>query len=165
MATVTHVLDPLGARIFSTAAPALLVQSNGTNFPVAGYSFTNATTCSIYFVFDAVSYGSGNLTVLVDCYTAATSGVVNFQAQIACVTPTSDTASILGKAFATATAGQFTAAATANRLFQASITVSNLDSIAAGDWVCLRLFRQAGTAPDTATSPAVVLGVTVSYSD
>jgi len=43
--------------------------------------------------------------------------------------------------------------------------VSSLDSLAAGDNVALRVYRDADAAGDTMTGDAILVALTVSYSD
>jgi hypothetical protein len=96
----------------------------------------------------------------------ATSGDVIFEAQIAAITPNTDTQDIETKALATATNATDThLGTTGQRLHSVDITVSNLDSLAAGDYVTLRLARDANNASDTMTGDALVVKVVVTYSD
>jgi hypothetical protein len=50
-------------------------------------------------------------------------------------------------------------------LHECAITISNLDSIAANDWVVLKLYRVAADAGDTMTGDALVTMAELSYSD
>jgi hypothetical protein len=166
MATVSLVFDVQAADLRTTAFPQL-VKANGTNIPVTGYAFDAATEEAVFFGFRAVRYGSGNLTVDVDWYAdTATSGDVVWGAQLAAITPNSDTQDV--ETDALATANTFTdshLATTGQRLHRAAITVSNLDSIAADDDVRLRVYRVAANGSDTMTGDAVLVRLAVSYSD
>lgn len=166
MATVRIVLNPGDAYLPATN-PAAPVQVAGTNFPVPGLAFDATTQETAYFRFPAVSYGSGNVTVTVDWYadTASANGIT-FGASLAAVTQNTDTQDIEAKAFATEnTASDTHLGTTGQRLHTFDITVSNLDSIAAGDDVTLRLRRVPADASDTMTGDAIVTRVIVSYSD
>lgn len=141
----------------------------GTNFPVPCLDFDATTDESIFFYFRAWNYGSGNLTISIDWYadTASSANVV-WQAQIACITPDTDSQDIETDALATLNFVQDTHLGTVNqRLHRASITLSNLDSIAAGDWCVLKLTRDADStnATDDMAGDASLVGLTVSYSD
>jgi len=166
MATVTHQLDPFGAK-FQTASFAGLVQANGTNYPVSALAFDAATEEEAFFSFVATSYGSGNVTVRLLWYAdTATSGVVRFGAQIAVITPNTDTQDIETDALATAIEGNDThLGTTGQRLHSFDLAVSNLDSLAADDRVALRIYRDTGDAADTMAGDALIVGVIVSYSD
>lgn len=154
-------LLPEAARFLTTAFPALAVVA-GTNFPVMGLGFDTTTQEAAFWVFKASDYTSGNLTVDIEWYAAATSGTVQFGAQIACQTP-SDAQSVLTKSLATATtSGTVTKSGTANGPMRNAITVSNLDSIAANDLVWLRLYRDV--AADSMAGDAIVTLVEVSYA-
>lgn len=142
----------------------------GTNFPVQAWKFDGAGSLdeAMYVDFRAVGYASGNLTVDVDWYAdSGTSGDVVFGAAIAAITPNTDTQDIETKAFATEnTVTDSHLGTTAKRLHRASITVSNLDSLAADDHVTLRIRRLGSDAADTLNSVDVhIVDVTVYYSD
>ena len=166
MATVTQVFEARSADLRTSGFPQL-VRHNGTNIPVAGYAFDAATEEAIFFDFRATRYGSGNLTVDVDWYsTAATSGAVMWGAQIAAITPTTDTQDVETDALATvATTTTSHPGTTTQRLLRTSITVSSLDSLAADDDVRIRISRVAANAADTMTGDVIATRVTVSYSD
>jgi hypothetical protein len=166
MATVKQVLQP-GDALLPTSNPAAPVMVQGTNFPVAGLAFDATTQETAYFRFPAINYGSGNITVSVEWYadTASANGVV-FGASLAAITPNTDSQDIETKAFATEnTASDTHLGTTGQRLHTFDITVSNLDSIAAGDDVTLRLRRVPADGSDTMTGDCVVSRVIVSYSD
>lgn len=139
----------------------------GTNFPVASYRFDATVEQAVFFDFPAAQYGSGNLTVWLDWYAdSATSGVVRWSAQIAAITPDTDTGSVEAKAFAAAaTVDDTHLGTTGKRLHRAVITVTALDSLAADDDVRLRIARVAANAADTMAGLADLVRVTVSYSD
>ena len=172
MATVTQSFDPLGARIFSTVQAPELVQSSGTNFPVAGYAFdgAGATIEAIFFEGFAANYGASNpnITILVDFYAAATatSGGVVFQAALSKTTPASGS-SILAQSFPTATAASAVTTVTLGLPLRATITLTStgLNGITANDEFCLKLLRDPANAGDTFGADAVVYGVQIQYSD
>lgn len=165
MATVYQQFDPAAAQFLSSAFPALV--KNGTNLPAVGLAFDAAADEAAFWHFDAISYGSGNVTVRVEWYAdTATSGDVIWGAQLAAITANTDTQDVETKSLATAnTATDTHLGTTGQRLHQIDITVSNLDSLAARDAIWLKLYRDADAAGDTMTGDAIVTGVTVSYSD
>lgn len=166
MATVYQQLDPGAAQYLGSSAPAL-VKTNGTNFPVWGLAYDAAAAENAYWMMRAISYGSGNLTVDLDWYAdTASSGVVRWGVQIAAITPDADAQDVETKALATAqTADDTHLGTTGQRLHRAPVTVSNLDSLANGDDVWIKVYRDAANAADTLTGDAILVGVTVSYSD
>jgi hypothetical protein len=165
VATVFQQLDIGAAQFLSSSFPALV--KNGTNFPAFGLAYDAAAAEAAFWMARAVSYGSGNVTVAVDWYAAtATSGDVIWGCQIAAITPDTDTQDVETKSLATAnTVTDTHLGTTGKRLHRASITVSNLDSLANNDDVWIRLYRDAAAGGDTMTGDAIVVGVTVSYSD
>jgi hypothetical protein len=165
VATVAQQLDPGAAQFLATAFPQGL--KNGTNFPVYGLFFDAATTESAYWMLRAVNYGTGNLTVDLDWYAdTATSGVVRWGVQITAITPDTDTTDVETDTLATAqTADDTHLGTTAQRVQRCPVTVTNLDSLAAGDDVWIRVYREGGNAADTLVGDAVLVGIAVSYSD
>lgn len=166
MATVKQVLEPADAQ-FPTSNPAAPTLVQGTNFPVPGLAFDTTTQETVFFPFRAINYGSGNVTVKIEWYAdTATSGGVMFGASLAAITADTDTQDIETKAFATENTQSDThLGTTGQRLHTMSITVSNLDSIAADDYICLRIRRVPADASDTMTGDAIIARVIVEYSD
>lgn len=167
MGTVRIPLHPEEAQFATSAFPAY-VRTAGTNFPVSGLAFdASAATETAYWKFPAFSYGSGNLTCDIDWYAdTATSGNIVWEAKIAAITPDTDSQDVETKAFATAlTVTDSHLGTTGQRLHRASITVSNLDSIAALDVVWIAISRLGSNASDTMTGDAIMVLAEISYSD
>lgn len=166
MATVKRELNPQAGMFRTTAFPQI-VQANGTNYPVAGLAFDAASDEHVYFKLEAADYGSGNLTVGLFWYadTASTNTCV-WGAAIAAISANTDTQDIETDAFATAnTVSDAHLGTTGQRLHYAEIAISNLDSIAADDFVTLDLYRDADNGSDNMTGDAILVGITLSYSD
>lgn len=166
MATVSQYFPPEYAQYGASNFPQLF-RVQGTNFPVSSLSYDAATKETAYFKFRASNYGSGNLTLDIDWYAdTATSGDVIWGAQIAAITPDTDTQDVETKAFATAnTVTDSHLGTTGQRLHRASITISNLDSLAVGDVVWLALYRDAAAGGDTMSGDAQITMATLTYSD
>jgi hypothetical protein len=164
--TVTHQWPAVAGECRSTLFPQL-VKANGTTIPISGYAFDAATEEAIFFDFNAVSYGSGNVTVLCRWYAdTASSGDCIWGAALAALTPNTDTQDVetdgLGTAATTTTTHLGT---TGQREHQTSITISSLDSLAANDTVRLRVYRDADAAGDTMAGDAILTRVIVTYSE
>ena len=153
--------DPIGS-VFPQS-----VRFAGTNFPVEGLAFDAGADEACVAKFKAKSYGSGNITAILTWYgDSASSGVVRWGAAIACITPESDTQDVETDSFATEnTVDDTHLGTTAQRLHNATITISNLDSIAADDIVFLRIRRVGSNAADTMTGDAILVCVELTYSD
>jgi hypothetical protein len=166
MATVYQILAPEDAVFGSAAAPEYR-KINGTNFPVSGLYYDATNDESAYFKFRAARYGSGNVTLALDWYAdTASSGDVVWGAQVAVVTPDSDSQDVEAKSFATAnTVTDSHLGTTGQRLHRATITISNLDSLAADDDVWLRIYRDADAGGDGMAGDAILTLATLSYSD
>ena len=166
MATVYQQFTAGEAVFLATAFPQL-VKNNGTNFPVMGLSFDAAADEAAFWQFIATNYGSGNLTLEIYWYAdTASTGNVIFDAQIAAITPDTDSQDIETDALATVqSVTDSHLGTTGQRLHKATITISNLDSLASGDYVALRLNRDADNASDTMTGDAIVVLLRLSYSD
>lgn len=168
MATITHAFLPEEAEFLSTNFPAL-TKINGSNFPVSSLMYDASTDESAFWKFIATSYGSGNLTLTIYWYadTASSANVV-WEAQISAITPNTDSQDVETDGLATLNFVQDThLGTTGQRVHSCDITISNLDSIAAGDVVHLRIARDAnGTnATDDMTGDAGLIMATLSYSD
>jgi hypothetical protein len=163
MATVKHDIGPRDGIPAATNGAQHNV-FDGTNFSIPVLAFDAATSESVYFFVRAMSYGSGNWTGKIYWYAdTASSGTVIWTLALAAITPDTDTGDVETKAFATAnTVTDTHLGTTGQRLHQCSVTVSNLDSVAADDWVVLKLARDIA---DTMTGDALFAGMIVSYSD
>lgn len=166
MSTVKHLFFPRDALYPASNYPQYKAVA-GTNFPVESLAFDASTEEACYFPFAAINYGSGNLTIRIKWYadTASANGIT-FGASLAAITPNTDTQDIETKAFATEnTASDTHLGTTGQRLHEFTITVSNLDSVAAGDWCVLKLARKVADAGDTMTGDCQVVEVDIEYSD
>lgn len=168
MATVSIVLPPESATVAvvnGVTIPELVTipGTTATNAPlITGYAFSVANE-GIFFRFQAFNYGSGNVSVLCDWMartTATVTGSITWGAALSVVTP-GDAQSLITDGIATENTQNTTTSATGNGMVRTTIAVSNLDSLAAGDSVLLRI-RMTATA---ITGDAFLLGVTVQYSD
>lgn len=168
MATVRHQLHPGEATFLASAFPQLRITA-GTSSPVPALFFDATTDEAAFWRFIAAAYGSGNVTVTLHWYAdSATSGNVVWEAQLAAITPDTDTQDVETDALATLNFVQDThLGTTGQRLHSCAITVSNLDSLAAGDHVVLRVARDANgtSATDDMTGDAALVLVEVTYSD
>lgn len=166
MATVYHLLSPEAAQPAATLFPEFVL-NQGTNFPVSGLAYDAAADEFAYWRLRAAEYGSGNLTLDIEWYAdTAVSGDVVWAAAISVLTPNTDSQDIETDAFATAnTITDSHLATTGKRLHRATITISNLDSLAADDIVTVQIFRDANNASDTMAGDAVLVAATLSYSD
>jgi len=160
---------PPRAAVPDSSAGAQHIANNGSNFPVSGLAFDGGSSDEIaYFFFRAPDYGSGDFTIDIDWYAdTASSGDVKWGAAVAAITPDTDSQDIETKSFDTAgTVVDSHLGTTGQRLHRASISLSDLDSVAAEDWVALQLYRDASdTGNDTLAGDAIIVNVTVSYSE
>lgn len=165
MANVRQSLSLDGAKLQTSSFPQL-VPTQGTNFPAIGtYAFDGTSTERVFLRFQAINYASGNITITIGWYAAtATSGAVVWESAIAAMTPNTDSTSWEAKGFATVnTATDTHLGTTAQRPHSIDITASNVDSVAADDWVELRISRLPADAGDTMTGDAVLASVDISY--
>lgn len=166
MATVYRELRPERATMKSSGFPTTS-KASGTNLAAFSLAFDPTTINEAFWCFPMIRYGSGNLTLEIYWYaTSATTGTVRWGAAISAITADTDTQDILTDAFATElTVDDAHLGTTARRLHKATITISNLDSVANGDVVVLRLRRVANHANDTMTGYANLRMMVLSYSD
>lgn len=166
MATVRQYLAPEEALFQTTAFPQY-VRNAGTNFPVTGLAYDAAGTETGYWKLQLVAYGSGNITCDIEWYAdTASSGDVKFDVKIAAITPNTDTQDVETKAFATSqTVTDTHLGTTGQRLHEANVTITNLDSVAAGDELWIAVGRLGADGADTMSGDAIVTSVRLSYSD
>jgi hypothetical protein len=175
MGTVSQSLDIAVARFYATVQPPQRVQDSGTNFPLLSLAFdgAGATVEGCFWEVFVAAYGASNPNVVikVEWMPAANPGAsqnVIFQAALAAITP-GDNQSRLTDAFATAVAASAVSVSTtdANKPKESVITISgaSLDSLAAGDSLTVKLFRDPANAGDTYTNDAKVTMVQLEYSD
>jgi len=160
MANVYHYLDAGCWAPFSSAIPEG-VTIIGSNYSLPGWAYASGSANEQLFArFRAILYASGNLTVDVDWYSrsGSTSGSPTWGAALSVLTP-GDAQSMETDTFATENTQSTAVNGTAKGLTRTTITVSNLDSLAIDDSVCLRLRR----TDNSMTGDAIMLGVTVSY--
>jgi hypothetical protein len=161
-------LAPGHAQFPTTNFPSY-VRISGTNFPVEYLAYDASTDETAFWKIHLLGYTSGNITLTIgwNSQGSQTSGTVVWEAQIAAVTPETDTGSIESKSLATLNFVQDThLGTTALRLMECTLTISNLDSAAANDVVWLRVARDANAtnATDSMTGDAGLAYVIVSYS-
>lgn len=166
MAIITREFGPGAFTPRSSSFPAF-VKADGSNYPVEGLAFDAGADEAAFVTFMATAYGSGNLTVRFLWYAdTASSGNVVWGAAIAAITPDADTQDIETDGLATeATVTDSHLGTTGQRLHTASATVSSLDSIAANDYVTLRIRRLGSNVSDTMANDAILVKVIVEYSD
>lgn len=168
MATVKLQLWPGEVVMASSNSPQVVYRA-GTNFSREALAFDGTVDETCYFQFDAESYGSGNLTLRIrwTVPTGTTSGDVKFSAALAAITPDTDSTDIETKAFATATTVVDShLGTTARRVMTTTITVSNLDSLAAADHCVLKFARLGSDVLDTINAVDVLVeSLLLSYSD
>jgi len=135
-----------GGEVFGATAIPQYNQIAGTNFPVVSVGY--AVSDIGYWDFPARGYTSGDITVTVYWYAAATTGNVKWESAIGAITIGTDTGSIEAKAFATATSTQTATNSNAKAGSTTTITITgaSLDSVAANDFVEFYLKRIAATS-------------------
>lgn len=156
MASSLFSLSPLAAEFPTSNFPALMTVNAR---PVLAFDAATKETC--YFTFVMPQGVSTTLTLVVYYMMAsATSGKVDFEAAVEAVTAADATDLDAGTSFDTANTGTApTVPGTAGYVGTMSITLTNADSYAAGDYVRISLARDAADGTnDTATGDAYVLG-------
>ena len=137
----------------------------GTNFPINSLAFDASTSETAYFRLVTRNYASGNLTVRIRWYAdTATSGGVVWGVSIAAITP-GDATNIETDAFDTEQlSSTSTASGTTHGPVEATVTVSNLDSLASMDTVVFRVARKTAEAGDDMAGDAQLFDFVVEYA-
>lgn len=109
-------------------------------------------------------YGSGLTAKIQYKMATATSGKVDFDVALMAVTP-GDIQDVDADSMSTVNSGDETVRATAGHLGEISITITNTDSLVAGDFIVIYLKRDADDVTnDTATGDAEVIGFSLEYT-
>lgn len=151
------VLLPESANFPSSNMPAPSV--DGQLRPALGFDASVDESCDWTFI--APQGLTGALTLVVTYRMAsATTGNVVLQAALEAITDGDATDTDAASSFDTAnSSGAVAVPGTAGYIDQASITMTNADSIAAGDYCRLRLNRDADNGSDTAAGDLQVLAL------
>lgn len=155
MATTRFVFTPTAAEFPSANFPAFAI--DGQARPYLAFDTTTDETC--YWTFIAWQ-GIANALTAVITYRAAsaTSGTACFEVALECITDGDATDTDAASSFATVnTASAATVPGTAGYIDQFSVTLTNNDSIAVGDYCRLRLNRDVSA--DSASGDIQVLAV------
>lgn len=161
MATRVNLL-PESARFPPTNFPQTLQYGSGDNRLYLAYDASTAEAA--YWTFIAPQGLTGTLTAIVSfAMASATTGNIILRGYIEAITD-GDASPNLASAtsFDTANSSATTAVpGTAGLMKQLTITLTNKDSIAAGDLVRFKLDRDAANASDTAAGDCNVLSVEI----
>jgi hypothetical protein len=171
MPTGTISLTP-GAAILpdgttSNLAPAIQRVKSSATAPgiyALQLAFDAATDewCTWQFRMPA-DYASAPTAVVSWKAASATSGGVVWDVRLAAVS-SGDSVDVDAKGFGSANSATGTAPATAGYLLDTSVTLTNADSVAAGDFVVVRLCRVGSSGSDTATGDAECVGLALTYT-
>lgn len=158
-------LDPELGQFLSSGNFPTYKKVDGTNFPISCLGYNDTTVQDAFFKFFPSTYGSGNLTLTLEWYSATgqTSGAVKWGASLSAIAPGA-AQSVETASFATQDVATTTVNATAKGMTQTVITITDLNSIAAGDLVWIRIERVANDGGDTMTGDANLMFATVSWS-
>lgn len=155
-------------------ATRLIALPESAHFPASNYAvltiinrrpvlaFDAATDETAYWTFVAPQGLTGTITaILYYMMASATTGNVYWQGALEAVTPGDALDLDAGSSFDTANSGNGAVPATAGYMQAITITLTNADSIAAGDLVRLSINRDADNASDNAGGDAYLLAVEV----
>lgn len=159
MATGTIIL-PLPGKFDDTNPPGIIYTNNAPKV-----LFDASTSETMYWTFRMpANYASAPLLKLQYAMASATSGAVEFECSIMAVSD-GDTSNIDTDSYDTVNTQTATVPGTAGYLDELSITLNNDDSLAANDYVRIKLTRDADDATnDTAAGDCEVLAVTMEYT-
>jgi hypothetical protein len=161
MATATLFFHPFCLEPDDTS-PAYAKIINGTNhpFPCAQFSITDIA----YITTTVPGYSSAPVISIFWYADSDDAGNVEFTIEVQAITPNTDTQDVETDGFDTGNVGEDAhLGTTAQRLHQLDISLTNVDSLAAGDFVRMRISRTAPSADDLSGIVSVV-GVQLSYT-
>jgi len=158
MATI--ILPISGAMLDATTPPGIAFINSRMKL------LFDADTAEIcYWIFRMpADYSSGLIAKLQYSMVSATANEVEFEISVMAVTP-DDAADIDTNSYASVNNGSETVPGTAGYMSEISVALSNADSVAAGDWVCIRIARDADDGTnDDATGDAELWNVSLEYT-
>ncbi len=171
MATGSITLTP-GAAVLpdgaaSNAAPAVQrVKSSATApgiyFIQLAFDATTEEWCTWSFRMPA-DYSSSPVAKVQYKMASATTGGVTWDVRVS-ATSDGDSQDVDAQDFASANTGSATVPGTAGYIDEISVTLTNADSVAAGDFVVIRLARAVADGGDTATGDAEFVGMALTYT-
>lgn len=172
MATGTVAL-PIGAAVLpdgsaSNAAPAIQRVKSSASAPSPYFlqaAFDASTKEQVMWSFRMpADYSSAPVLRVQYKMASATTGNVIIEGRLAAVSD-GDATDVDAKAFAAANTSSATAVpGTAGHIDDISLTLTNADSVAAGDFVVVYLARDAANASDTATGDMEVVAASLLYT-
>ncbi len=150
------ICTPESAHYPATNFPALLLSNRR---PVLAFDASTAETA--YWTFVAPQGVTGSWSAVISYAMAtATSGGVAFDVAVEAITSGDALDTDAATSFDTANTGTDSAVpATAGYMEQVSVTLTNADSIAAGDLVRVSVTRAVANAADTATGDCYVFAI------
>lgn len=159
MATGTISL-PVPGHLDVSNPPGVVIANN-----VPYMAFDDTTVESCYWMFRMpANYGSGLVAKIQYSMASATSNSVDFEISIMAVSA-GDSHDLDSDSYDTVNSGSDTVPGTAGYLKEISITLTNADNVAAGDYVRIKLSRDSDDATnDTATGDCEVRTVTLEYT-
>ena len=157
MATRATLL-PFAAEFPATNFPALLLSNRR---PVLAFDTTTSETA--YWTLIAPQGITGTWTAVISyAMASATSGGVAFDIAVEAISSGDATDTDATTSFDSVNAGNDgTVPGTAGYMEQISITLTNMDSVAAADYLRISVARDVADAADTATGDAYVFAVEV----
>ena len=157
MATRATLL-PFAAEFPATNFPALLLSNRR---PVLAFDTTTSETA--YWTLIAPQGITGTWTAVISyAMASATSGGVAFDVAVEALTSGDATDTDAATSFDTVNAGNDgTVPGTAGYMEQISITLTNMDSVAAADYLRISVARDVADAADTATGDCYVFAVEI----
>lgn len=168
------ILLPIGGAVFpdgsaSNAAPAMQRAKSSAGAPTPYFlqlAFDASTDEMCMWAFRMpVNYASAPVLKIQYKMASATSGAVRFEGRIAAVSD-GDAQDIDANGFDSTNSAGVTVPGTAGYLDEISITLTNADSVAAGDFVIVWLNRDANgtTGTDDAAGDCEVIAVALEYT-
>lgn len=156
-----RTFEPVDDSIVARQKRASDIVLDGTNFPIAGRAFpVGDLRYAFYYGYLPDYVSTPTLDLLWTQTGSPATGNVSWISSVACISP-GDPTRFADKAFATSNFQ--TSSALADQLLQkTTITVSNTDSLAAGDLMIVRINREPSLV--TCGGTAVLIAVSINYT-
>lgn len=168
MATITLNLDPKGATFGSSNVPTIVNIIGASGGPLFAYGAPQSVRTNIYFSRLMTVFGASNVNMLVTVMwrsqNGVTTGNIVLGARLYALTA-GDATSDEAKSYAAAATVVSPVNGTAKGPQSATITVTGLDSMTAGDYMSLNVYRDGTSGSDNLADIALFMGCSISFSD
>jgi hypothetical protein len=157
--TRTIILPITAAELDTSTPPTAVIAANRMHL-----AFNDSSNQLVYYMFTMPpDYGSALKMVVCQAADTATSGTVAWKSNFFCLT-SGDSTDVNSPSWSSANTLAFAVSGTAGYMTSGELTITNTDSLVAGDLVTFRFYRDSGSGSDTVSGTAELYGLSLTYT-